>query len=238
MDDIGSLHEGIMSWLVRYMIRDEKSALESGFETRARFQRRIRMKIGMDSFRPQNTVQTEQTPSESPAVITTPKTSDALQFAQDKKLAENKKNEQAMFVSLQQAMLGAELIKTGGIAAPVVTPPAATPPPVGTETSEKIGSPVVSNDVLGPGSPPAQVKAFQVELNEWRAANGLPRIEANGIYSPETTQAVQDFQNATGLAADGMAGGNTKARLALENDPAFGSLKTIVKDEIRDTMNK
>ncbi len=192
------------------------------------------MRVGIDFVKSVNKTQVEPSQSESaPVTSSSAQSLGASHIAQDAKFAASKRNEQAMFVSLQQAQLGSELLKTG-----IMRVPGTTPPLVGIGSPEKTGSTSASNEVLGPGSPPDKVRAFQVELNEWRNANGLPSIERSGVYSPETSKAVEDFQNATGLKADGSAGGNTRARLALENDPAFRQLNTDVQNEIRGAMNK
>lgn len=193
------------------------------------------MKVGSDITRTMQVAQVEQSQSQSAPVTNSGAQSQEISHvAQDAQFAQAKKSEQAMFTSLQKSMLGAELLKTG-----IMQSPVAPRPPVGIGSStEKIGDTGGPSEVLGPGSPPAKVHEFQVELNEWRAANGLPAIQTSGVYSPETELAVKDFQSATGLKSDGSAGGNTKARLALENNPAFRQLNGTVQGEIRQTMNK
>jgi peptidoglycan hydrolase-like protein with peptidoglycan-binding domain len=90
-----------------------------------------------------------------------------------------------------------------------------------------------SNTVLKPGDNNDQVTELQYDLNRWRNENGLPSISVNGDYNAETEQAVRDFQKATGLKEDGLAGPNVQGRLALEKNKDFEQLDPEVKDLIR-----
>jgi peptidoglycan hydrolase-like protein with peptidoglycan-binding domain len=96
--------------------------------------------------------------------------------------------------------------------------------------SSRVGG---SNTVLQPGDKNDQVTELQYDLNRWRNENGLPAISVNGDYNAETEQAVRDFQKATGLKEDGLAGPNVQGRLALEKNKDFQQLDPEVKDLIR-----
>lgn len=79
--------------------------------------------------------------------------------------------------------------------------------------------------VLGPGSPPAQVQAWQEDLIVWNAS-ALPTYGADGDYGGETIQWTQNFQNAYGISpADGIAGPETRSCmelvLARQSDPGY-----------------
>lgn len=69
--------------------------------------------------------------------------------------------------------------------------------------------------VLGPGSPSAQVRAWQEDLIAWNP-NALPTYGADGDYGGETIQWTQNFQNAYGISpADGIAGPETRSCMEL-----------------------
>lgn len=65
------------------------------------------------------------------------------------------------------------------------------------------------------GSSGAEVKSIQERLIRWGYLSG----EADGIYGPQTEEAVRDFQRKNGLMADGIAGPDTLSALGL---PAGG----------------
>ncbi|MCI0413688.1 peptidoglycan-binding protein [bacterium] len=100
------------------------------------------------------------------------------------------------------------------------------------------GSAVVKKPDLaeGPGVRP-EVKETQKQLNEWRARNGLEPLKEDGIFGPKTKAAVQQFQEANGLKKDGIVGGNTRDRLALENNENFQKLNPQTQDQVRTLMN-
>lgn len=58
------------------------------------------------------------------------------------------------------------------------------------------------------GSRGEEVKKLQKRLTEW----GFPLV-ADGIFGPKTEEAVEEFQKALGLRADGIVGKNTKTAL-------------------------
>lgn len=69
--------------------------------------------------------------------------------------------------------------------------------------------------VLGPGSPSAQVRAWQEDLIAWNP-NALPTYGADGDYGGETITWTQNFQNAYGISpADGIAGPETRSCMEL-----------------------
>lgn len=63
-------------------------------------------------------------------------------------------------------------------------------------------------------------------------------IAADGVYGKETEAAVKQFQQATGLKQDGLAGPNVKAMLKLENDPAFQKMDQDTQARVRSDMDK
>ncbi len=64
------------------------------------------------------------------------------------------------------------------------------------------------------GSRGAEVQTLQTALNAWRAERGLPAIQVDGKFGPQTRGAVEAFQRATGMAVDGVAGPATWSALA------------------------
>ena len=92
-------------------------------------------------------------------------------------------------------------------------------------------------DFLTQGDKGPGVKSLQIKLNEWRTAHGKPEIKVDEKFGPETEAAVRDFQKATGLKNDGLAGPNVESRLTLENDKNFQSLPDETKDKVRSQMN-
>jgi murein L,D-transpeptidase YcbB/YkuD len=110
--------------------------------------------------------------------------------------------------------------------------------PGGVETEKSSG--VNTTTQLGPGSKGPDVEKLQKDLQVWRAMNGqdgsTPAI--TGEYNKETEDAVREFQSATGLTADGLAGESTLSRMRLERDPKFIGLNKDVQDAIRKTFNE
>jgi peptidoglycan hydrolase-like protein with peptidoglycan-binding domain len=100
--------------------------------------------------------------------------------------------------------------------------------------------PVVVNTDLSLNSKGPEVEKFQLQLNEWRANQDppLPPLKEKGFFGKETEAAVKDFQKTVGLKSDGIAGGNTKDRLAIENDSNFQKLDSATKDHIRTKLNE
>ena len=66
------------------------------------------------------------------------------------------------------------------------------------------------------GSRGPEVEEFQKQMNQWRASKGLPPIAVDGIFGKGSAEAVKQFQLATGLSSDGIAGPNTKSKLNRE----------------------
>lgn len=90
---------------------------------------------------------------------------------------------------------------------------------------------------LSQGDQGPEVEKAQVEINNWRWANGKKPIKETGKFDEETERAVRDFQSANGLKADCIYGPNTRDRLELENDPYFKSLPADTKKKVRDQMD-
>ena len=167
------------------------------------------------------TLESVQIAEEEPQVTAqTPQSqsTETTHMAQQQQLATAAKGDSMFAGAMQRQMLSAQL-------------PAQVP--VGSTTS--VGS---TNEVLGPDMSGPQVSNLQSQLNMWRAENNLPPIAENGVYNPETTDAVKQFQEANGLAKDGFAGPNTKDRLKLENNPKFQQMNSNVKQYIRETFNE
>jgi peptidoglycan hydrolase-like protein with peptidoglycan-binding domain/LysM repeat protein len=119
-----------------------------------------------------------------------------------------------------------------GGAAPGGTPaPAGGTPPAGT-------GPAAYSRTLSHGDTGSDVEQLQGELNQWRASQGQTEVPVNGRYGGTTRAAVHDFQQATGLEHDGVAGSRTTDRLALENDPSFRSLRPETQRQVRDQMTQ
>jgi peptidoglycan hydrolase-like protein with peptidoglycan-binding domain len=75
---------------------------------------------------------------------------------------------------------------------------------------------VQAGQKLTVGSRGPEVEEFQKQLNAWRATKGLPPIAVDGIFGKQSAEAVKQFQLATGLSTDGIAGPNTKTQLQKE----------------------
>lgn len=90
---------------------------------------------------------------------------------------------------------------------------------------------------LQAGSKGYPVKSAQKEINKWRVANGRAPIAEDGEFGDKTATAIRDFQKATGLDRDSKIGGNTRDRLALENNSKFQALSPETKKQVRDQMN-
>ncbi|HSP06175.1 MAG TPA: peptidoglycan-binding domain-containing protein, partial [Acidobacteriota bacterium] len=100
-----------------------------------------------------------------------------------------------------------------------------------------VGSAVAKKDLLFEGKTGPEVKDMQQQLNDWRSRNGLEPLKEDGIFGPKTKAAAQQFQDANGLKKDGIIGGNTRDRLALENNETFQKLNPQSQDQIRNMMN-
>lgn len=101
-----------------------------------------------------------------------------------------------------------------------------------------VGSAVENKELLVRGGKSGpEVKDMQHQLNDFRSRNGLEPLKEDGIFGPKTEAAVKQFQETNGLKKDGIIGGNTRDRLALENNPNFQSLNPVSQDEIRQKMN-
>jgi peptidoglycan hydrolase-like protein with peptidoglycan-binding domain len=91
--------------------------------------------------------------------------------------------------------------------------------------------------LLSVGNQGPEVQNLQNQLNEWRAANGKSPIIADGIFGPKTEAALKEFQQATGLNADGIAGPRTADRFRLENNPNFQRLDPEMKNIVRNNVD-
>jgi peptidoglycan hydrolase-like protein with peptidoglycan-binding domain len=101
-------------------------------------------------------------------------------------------------------------------------------------------APVVKNSDLSLNSSGPEVEKFQAQLNQWRANQNppLPPLTEKGFFGKETDAAVKDFQKTEGLKSDGIAGGNTKDRLTIENNPNFQKLNPDSQNHIRTKLNE
>lgn len=68
-----------------------------------------------------------------------------------------------------------------------------------------------TNGDIGVGSNGEKVKAIQYALNELGFGNAGTK-ECHGMFGPDTKRAVQAFQRAMGISADGIVGNNTRAK--------------------------
>ncbi|HZU98701.1 MAG TPA: GH25 family lysozyme [Planctomycetota bacterium] len=82
-----------------------------------------------------------------------------------------------------------------------------TSPDAGAPEPEPPAKPTITS-TLRVGASGAEVTALQLAL-------GLKGSDADGIFGPNTKQAVEDFQRSRGLTVDGIAGPNTLAVLGL-----------------------
>src|SRR4026208_941001 len=76
------------------------------------------------------------------------------------------------------------------------------------------------------GSPQPAIRDLQVSINKWRVENGQQQIKEDGVFSPDTQNAIREFQRENGIKEDGMAGPETMKKLStqvdiigLKNDP-------------------
>jgi hypothetical protein len=115
------------------------------------------------------------------------------------------------------AILAAVGVFSSSPAVPTVTTP---PPPTTTHsatTQTTTTTTQAPNQTLKPGDTGAQVKTLQQALNSLGYSVGKP----DGDYGPATQSAVEQFQAANNLAADGVVGPQTLAKLqqALSSTP-------------------
>ena len=88
------------------------------------------------------------------------------------------------------------------------------------ETSIPTAEPPAIRPVLQRGTQGSAVSELQQRLNAWIAATPgaeLPQLPVNGTFGPRTDATVGAFQQAMGLAVDGVVGPQTWEQLA-----AFG----------------
>jgi peptidoglycan hydrolase-like protein with peptidoglycan-binding domain len=168
--------------------------------------------------------QSEQLAKENPAI----------QAASQQSVME-KKNEINIASSYQSRILHSVLDKIQPQTKSEISAPKTLPG--GVETEKSTG---VTSQQLGPGSKGPDVEKLQKDLQLWRAMNrqdsSVPAI--TGEYNKETQDAIREFQTATGLNADGLAGESTLARMRLERDSKFIGLSKDVQNEIRATFNE
>jgi hypothetical protein len=69
--------------------------------------------------------------------------------------------------------------------------------------------------MLRNGSRGGHVSTLQAALNRFLATRGLPALGTDGIFGNQTERAVRIFQQARGLATDGIVGPRTWAMLSL-----------------------
>jgi Putative peptidoglycan binding domain len=109
------------------------------------------------------------------------------------------------------AILAAAGVFSSGKAAapPVTTPTAPVTVTVSTPATTAASTTPAPAQTLSPGDTGEQVKVLQRALTSL----GYPPGKADGNYGPSTQSAVEQFQAANGLAADGVVGQQTLAAL-------------------------
>jgi putative peptidoglycan binding protein len=85
----------------------------------------------------------------------------------------------------------------------------------GTQQSKTSGSQGIGGTTLAQRNQEHATRGLQTQLNRWREATGQPPISVNGKNDKKTEDAIRDFQNKSGLPADGIAGPSTRERLSL-----------------------
>jgi hypothetical protein len=121
----------------------------------------------------------------------------------------------ASVLALFFAILAAAGVFSG---AKAEVPPVTTPPPPTTAThstsTATLTTPAAQapSQTLSPGDTGAQVKILQEALASLGYSPGKP----DGYYGPATQAAVESFQSAKGLTADGIVGPETLAKLQAE----------------------
>ena len=116
------------------------------------------------------------------------------------------------FIVLLIAILAAAgAFSSGKPAAPAVNTPTVPTVPKTTTPATTATTPTATapNQTLSPGATGAEVKNLQESLT----ALGYNPGKADGSYGPSTQAAVAEFQKANGLAADGVLGPATLAKL-------------------------
>lgn len=89
---------------------------------------------------------------------------------------------------------------------------------------------------LQTGSQGQEVRDLQNALNELSVVKG--GIKVDGIFGPETKNAVQTFQKKDGLPVDGIAGQNTISEIVrllghpIKVAPPDANMETAIKDSI------
>jgi peptidoglycan hydrolase-like protein with peptidoglycan-binding domain len=76
------------------------------------------------------------------------------------------------------------------------------------------------------------VKQLQESLNGWRATRNLAPIPTTGNFGTQTKEAVEQFQRATGLTNDGVAGKDVWEKLALTHTRDLTSTRAPVELEV------
>ncbi len=81
------------------------------------------------------------------------------------------------------------------------------------KSEEYLSSPYVQTAVLRQGASGGEVKELQRRLKNWGYYSG----EVDGVYGPQTVEAVKYFQRKNGLTPDGIAGKATFAALGMND---------------------
>ena len=83
----------------------------------------------------------------------------------------------------------------------------------GRAAHDSASSPIVQTAVLRQGSKGGEVKEVQRRLKQWGYYSGA----VDGVYGPQTVEAVKRFQRKNGLTADGIAGRATYVALGMND---------------------